>query len=351
MEHEQRKQGQGWIRNGGLFAKYVIYLVGLVLVVLIINGAIEAWFIYRETKTTLISAMAEKADGTARRIEQYLADTERQISWVTRASAGTIDQRRADYVKLLQQVPAVNQVYYLDGSGHEQLRVTHSTVSVGSNVDLSRAMDFSETVDKGIGWGKAFFRNDEPYMTISVAHSGRDAGITVAEVSLRVFSDFVSTAQAGKIGNGYVIGPKGELLASTDTNRPLGTDMSHLPQVAEALRGIESASTGTGIDGSSVLTASKLIPDLKWFVFFEQPVSQARLPLYNLLLRNAALVALGLIVAMLAGSFLARHMLVPIRALQAGAHRLGAGDFAQRIDVKTSDELEELANQFNFMAT
>jgi class 3 adenylate cyclase/HAMP domain-containing protein len=351
MEHEQRKQESGWIRNGGLFAKYVIYLVGLVLVVLIINGAIEAWFIYRETKSTLITAMAEKADATARRIEQYLSDTERQISWVTRASAGSLDQRRSDYVKLIGQVPAVNQLYYLDGSGHEQLRVTHTTVSVGSNVDFSRALDFSETVDKGIGWGKAFFRNDEPYMTISVAHSGRDAGITVAEVSLRVFSDFVRTAQAGKIGNGYVIGPKGELLATTDSNRSLGTNMSHLPQVAEALRGIESASTGTGIDGGGVLTASKLIPDLKWYVFFEQPVSQARLPLYNLLLRNAALVALGLIVAMLAGSFLARHMLVPIRALQTGARRLGAGDFGQRIDVKTSDELEELANQFNFMAT
>src|SRR5215831_14972208 len=174
MEHERGKQEPGWIRNGGLFAKYVIYLVGLVLVVLIINGAIEAWFIYRETKSTLITAMAEKADATARRIEQYLSDTERQISWVTRASAGSIDQRRSDYLKLIGQVPAVNQLYYLDGSGHEQLRVTHTTVSVGSGVDFSRALDFSETVDKGIGWGKAFFRNDEPYMTISVAHSGRD---------------------------------------------------------------------------------------------------------------------------------------------------------------------------------
>src|SRR5437868_7828544 len=239
MEHEQRKQESGWIRNGGLFAKYVIYLVGLVLVVLIINGAIEAWFIYRETKSTLITGMAEKADVTARRVEQFLADTERQISWVTRASAGTLDQRRSDYVKLIGQFPggAVNQLYYLDGSGHEQLRVTHTTVSVGSNVDFSRALDFSETVDKGIGWGKAFFRSDEPYMTISVAHSGRDAGITVAEVSLRIFSDYVRTAQAGKIGNGYVIGPKGELLAATDSNRLLGTNMSHLRQDAEALRG------------------------------------------------------------------------------------------------------------------
>jgi adenylate cyclase len=340
----------GWLRGGGLFAKYVISLVGLVLGVLIVNGLIETYFIYRETKSTLLAAMADKADVTARHIEQYLQDTERQISWVTRASAGTIDQRRSDYSKLLLQVPAVAQLYYLDGSGHEQLRVNRSTFSVGSNVDYSRALDFSETVEKGIGWGAAFFRDDEPYMTISVAHSGRDAGITVAEVSLRVFSDFLRAAQAGKIGNGYVIGPKGELLATTEPNRPLGTTMGGLPQVAEALRGFETASTGTSLDGSSMLTASKSVPDLNWYVFFEQPQSQAFLPLHDLLLRNAALVALGLIVAMLAGSVLARHMVVPISALQAGARRLGAGDFGQRIEVKTSDELEELADQFNFMA-
>src|SRR5579871_1716464 len=189
MEQVQHKQESSWIRIGGLFAKYVIYLVSLVLVVLLINGAIESWFIYRETKSTLIAAMAEKADATARRIEQFQYDTERQISWVTRASAGTLDQRRSDYATLLRQVPAVKQLYYLDGSGHEQLRVTANTVSLGSNVDLSRALDFSETVDKGIGWGKAFFRGDEPYMTISVAHSGRDAGVTVAEVSLRLRSE------------------------------------------------------------------------------------------------------------------------------------------------------------------
>src|SRR5262249_27261065 len=159
----------GWIRSGGLFAKYVTYLVGLVLGVLIVNGFIETYFIYRETKSTLITAMSEKADVTARRIEQFLSDTERSISWVTRASAGTVDQRRSDYVLLLRQVPAVNQLYYLDGTGHEQLRVTRNTVSIGSNADFSRALDFSETVDKGVGWGKAYFREDQPYMTISVA--------------------------------------------------------------------------------------------------------------------------------------------------------------------------------------
>ena len=37
------------------------------------------------------------------------------------------------------------------------------------------------------------------------------------------------------------------------------------------------------------------------------------------------------------------------RRLRAGAERIGSGDFAQRISIKTGDELEGLANQFNDM--
>ena len=54
--------------------------------------------------------------------------------------------------------------------------------------------------------------------------------------------------------------------------------------------------------------------------------------------------------AVLAGMFLARKMVVPIQALQAGAARIGSGDLGQRISIKTGDELEALADQFNDMA-
>src|SRR5437764_751751 len=52
----------------------------------------------------------------------------------------------------------------------------------------------------------------------------------------------------------------------------------------------------------------------------------------------------------LAGTLVARRMLIPITALRTGARRLGAGDFSHRIAVHTKDELEELADQFNSMA-
>jgi two-component system, sensor histidine kinase len=43
-------------------------------------------------------------------------------------------------------------------------------------------------------------------------------------------------------------------------------------------------------------------------------------------------------------------MVVPIRALSAGAARIGSGDLAHRIAIKTGDELEDLGKQFSRMA-
>ena len=60
-----------------------------------------------------------------------------------------------------------------------------------------------------------------------------------------------------------------------------------------------------------------------------------------------ALLVLGLLIAALAGALLARRMVVPIRALQAGAERIGSGELGHRLSIKTGDELESLANQFN----
>ena len=48
--------------------------------------------------------------------------------------------------------------------------------------------------------------------------------------------------------------------------------------------------------------------------------------------------------------FLARRMVGPIRALSTGAALIGSGDLGQRITIRTGDELEGLAGQFNEMA-
>jgi class 3 adenylate cyclase/HAMP domain-containing protein len=340
-----------WFLREGLFAKYVVSLVGLVVFVLALNGAIETYISYRATKTTLIDAMSEKAEATAKRIDQSIGELERQISWVTRASVVSLEQRRNDYAQLLNQVAAVSQLSQLSGQGREQLRLSRTQIAVSSGTDFSRDARFTETVARGTSFAPAYFAGSHPFMSISVAHSGFNQGVTVADIDLRFLSDFLGDTQVGKAAFAYVVDPRGQVLATSSRGPDVAKDLASLPQVAALLKPYaQPLASGTDGDGHSVLTAAATVPKLGWTVFFEQPTSQALAPIRDQLVRVALLIGLGLIVAILAGMVLARRMLVPINALRTGARRLGAGDFSHRIEVNTKDELEELSDQFNSMA-
>jgi class 3 adenylate cyclase/HAMP domain-containing protein len=340
-----------WFLREGLFAKYVVSLVGLVVFVLAVNGLTETWISYRATKTTLTDAMSEKADATAKRIEQSVSELERQISWVTRAGVRDEQQRRNDYAQLLNQVAPVSQLFQLNGQGREQFRLSRTANLFASGTDFSRDLRFTETEARGVNYSPAYFSSSQPFMSIAVAHSGFNAGVTVAEIDLRFLSDFLGDAQVGKASFAYVVDPKGQVLASSSKGPDVAKDLSALPQVAALIaRSGAPLTSGTDADDHSVLSASSAVPKLGWIVFFEQPTAQALAPIRDQLLRGALLIGLGLVVAILAGTYLARRMLVPVTALSTGARRLGAGDFSHRIDVHTNDELEELADQFNNMA-
>jgi len=335
----------------GLFGKYVLSLVGLVVLVLAVNGGLETWFMYRETTQLLTKAQSEKAESTARRIEQFVSEIERQISWATRASATTIEQHRADYALLLQQVPAIDRVIQLDGAGKEQLRLTRREVVVESGLDYSGNSRFTQAHDRAIWISPVYFDGLDPFMSIAMPHAGRNAGSTVAEINLKFVSNFINADQIGKGTDAYVVGPSGRLLAHSDDSHRLGADLSDLPQVAAMIKpSADSVEFGKDQAGHSVLTAGAAVANLDWHVFFEQPLSTALQPVYSLLFRTGWLLALGVLLAVLAGGLMARHMVVPIRALQVGAQQIQASEFGHRIAVRTGDEIEDLADYFNRMA-
>ncbi len=335
----------------GLFGKYVLSFVGLVVLLLVLNGGLETWFMYRDTTELLAKAQSEKAESTARHIEQFVSEIERQISWATRASSTTVEQRRADYALLLQQVPAIDRVIQLDGSGKEQLRLTRKEFFQGSEIDYSGNPRFTQTQGRSVWLSPVYFDGLDPFMSIAMAHSGRNAGSTVAEINLKFLSNFIDPSQIGKGYEAFVVGQAGRLLAHSNSELRLGTDLINLPQVAAMVKpGSQPLEFGSDMDGRSVLSAVAPIPRMQWYVFFEQPLTTALQPVYSLLFRTAWLLALGVLLAVLSGVLMARHMVVPIRALQVGAKQLEASDFGHRIEVRTGDEIEDLANYFNRMA-
>jgi len=343
-----------------LFLKYTGLFVAVVCLALLVNGVFEIWGSYRENKESLIRIQHEQAEAAAAKIGQFIKEIESQVGWTTQLlwSAATTEQRRFDALRLLRQVPAITELSQVDASGKEQLRVSRLAMDVvGSGLDLSKEPKFTEAVKNKIYYGPVYFRREsEPYMTLSLAGTRRDAGVSIAEVNLKLIWDVVSKIKVGERGQAYVVDAQGRLISHPDISLVLrNTDMTKLAQVQAAQRAekggpVEEIETATDIQGRRVLTAFAPVAPLGWTVFVELPVEEAYQPLIASIQRTALVLIGALCLAALAGIFLARRMVVPIQALRTGAARIGGGDLAQRISIKSGDELEALADQFNDMA-
>ena len=345
--------------GGGLFRKYAALLVALVGGALIVNAAIEMYYSYRESREGLVAVQREKATAAATVIEQFVRELERQVGWVTAIPPGaiTLDQRRFDLHRLLRHAQAITEIVYVDAEGREQIAVSRLAMDrLRSGIDLSQDPKLVAAKAKGRYVSQVYFRKEsEPYLTMSLVGSGRNSGITIVEVNLRFIWDVISRINIGKAGLAYAVDNRGLLIAHPDIGLVLRkTDLSGLPHVAAALRaleapGMEVPAVSHDRSGRHVLTSFSPVGSLGWLVFVELPLSEALQPVYDSLVRAAIVAALALLAAIAAGIWLAYRMVVPIRALAAGAARIGGGDLDHRLKVHSGDEVQTLAEGFNEM--
>jgi signal transduction histidine kinase len=353
----RRRRAWSASRRHGLFAKYFALIGLLVSGGLLASGLVGLYFSYLESRDSLASLQREKAQSAAQRIEQFLRDIEKQLGWTTfpqRAPDRELLERRLEFIKLLRQLPAVTEVAHLDDHGREQLvvsRLAPDRISAGS--DFSSDPRFL-TPRQGRTWfGPVYFRAEtEPYMAIAIPQGGGRGGVTVVEVNLKFIWEVVSRIRIGQRGVAYVVDKRGYLVAHPDISLALAkTDLSELPQVRAAIGGGSAPENGTarGIEGGSVLSAHAPVESAGWHVFVDEPRSEVLAPLYGAIVRTMLLLLAFAVLSVFASLFLARRMVRPVRALQAGAERIGGGDLTCRIELHTGDELEELGGRFNAM--
>src|SRR5262249_4732157 len=143
-----------------------------------------------------------QAEGVTAMIGQFIREIEAQVGWTTQLpwSPSTFEQRRFDGSRLLRQVFAITALSQLDPTGREQLRVSRLAMDViHGDIDYSHEPKFTEAVAHKVYYGPVYFRREsEPYMTLSLAGTRRDAGGSVAEVNLKLIWDVVSQIKDGE---------------------------------------------------------------------------------------------------------------------------------------------------------
>ena len=341
--------------KGRLFHKYFLLVLALVCGALVVSGGTSLYFSYQESKAALAALQQEKAVTAATHIEQFVRRIEEQLAYAVPQLGGEpLGQRRLELMKLQRFAKDVTDVAEIAGDGRERLFESRLAMSVvGSGRDRSREPAFREARPGQAWFGPVYFRKEtEPYMTVAV-RSGRAAGpVIVADVNLKFMWDVVNRIGIGKKGKAYVVDRSGYLIADPDIGLVLRkTDLSGLAQVKAALtgEGAERAMVAADPGGRRVLTAWAPVEPLGWRVFVEQPTAEVFQALDAAIVRNVALIVAGLVFSALAAAWLARSMARPIGVLQEGAQRIGAGELDHEIEVRTGDELEALAGQFNRM--
>ncbi len=328
---------------------------------LIASAAVELVFRYRENVDAIAVLQKEIAQGAAFKIRQFIDDIEKSMRSSAQSaeavSTGLSKSFRFELLKLLKTTPAVTTAVALDRDGLEVVKVSREELVVGDDLrNQSSSIAFQRARTGRDYFGRLYFvRNSEPYMPIAVPiewFEGEVEGVLVAEVSLRYIRDVISEIKVGRSGYAYVVSEDGDLIAHPDISLVLQRrNVGDLDQVKDALAGRPIPfEAHRGVLGEQVFAAHAPIRDLEWSVIIEQPAREAFAPLIASILRTFFISVVVLGMAFLVSLLISRKVVRPLSVLRQGATRIGAGEFDHRIEIKSHDEFEEVAGEFNDMA-
>jgi signal transduction histidine kinase/HAMP domain-containing protein len=351
-------------RRGRLVRNYFFIFVTLIGGGMITSGLTEIYFRSHETREQIGLVQGEVANAALAKIAQYILTIEGQMKAASLsqqiAEQGFAPAHKFELMKLLYVAPAISEVAAIDGDGVPRLHLSRfRAILPDEETDYAKSAAFLQARQGATFFGPVYFvRGSEPYMTMAVPieeFTGSVIGVLQAEVNLSYIWEIVRDVQVGKAGYAYIVARSGDVIAHPNISMVLQRRKAgHLEQVKSALRPApniqkpESIVT-QGLIGEQVLSSYAYLPNLDWAVIIEQPLTEAYEPLYASLLRTYTLVTIGLGIALLATVYVARRVVRPLEALRWGVERISKGDLDYRLEIKTGDEIEVLAEQFNKM--
>jgi signal transduction histidine kinase len=367
---------------------------------LLLAGAVEAFFAYREALSQMARLQGLQAQAAVAEIEQYLQTIQRGLQPVQALPWGQPAfgpaQRREELHRALALNPSVVSLTDLDESGGELLAISRTepdrvkkptAALVDLGVVTSAVMGAKTSAVTGAvvgaeikpvalqnkgdaalkaGWDAPFIDSTGvPAVKLVLARAGSPAGRTVAVVNLRFLGDVASGLRVMTAGQNasdsggevYLVDGADRLIAHADPTQVLRLRSPHPNNAVAAARAALPASAARlqaldapGLNGGRAITTALNLPGTDWTVFVEQKHAQAMQPVWASLQRTLALVALAGLAAMLASATFARRMAAPIASLRQATASMAAGQFEQRLKVKTGDEIEGLADDFNTLS-
>jgi signal transduction histidine kinase len=349
--------GRGSIRRR--LMAWGLALLGAALVINTIAGSI---YTRRQIRKTSAELQFEVASLTANRVHALmLRKIERLQDLAVAMSLHPMggEEQKLLGLLLLKNDRSFTELAILNESGSELLKFSERRVYLPA--DLGRPSDSApfQLSTQGEFYISEVRPTDqaEPYVTMAVplkAGPRTVVGVLVAKGNLKFLWDLIANSQFSSAGYCYLVDQQGKLIAHRDPSLVLKSmDLRAHPKVRQFLQtrsgDSEPGAEAPGINGQAVLSTYAAVTDLGWAVVAEEPVGIALAEL-GAVQRHALLL---LVFGLLAGAgvivWVSAKITRPIQQLRAGVRTIRAGNLQHRANIQTSDEIQELAEEFNQM--
>ena len=364
----QAQPARSRTRRGGVGGRLARAYALLIAVALLIVG-IPLIAISRNAQREQIVARQQKTASEAMLITSaYLSEARNALSINAQGKAlllfGIESQQRELKTMLTASGEIFESLTLLDEQSNEVAKVsrfyTFLPQELGNPIQTPEAVALVDQALAGqmaVG-GTALLSEYSglPVMIMVAPHSeGGRTGALLGEVSLKGMWDAVAQVEVGRTGYAYIVdGRSGQLLGHSELSLYLeraGKKVTEVPIVRQIVDGEPLPTQYQGLEGQSVIGAAASLPDTDWHLVVELPTREAMASVTNQVWLLAGLLAVGLLAAGILGTIVPRRIVRPLHTLQEGAEQIGQGRLTQRIQINTGDEIEDLAEAFNDMAT
>lgn len=145
--------------------------------------------------------------------------------------------------------------------------------------------------------------------------------------------------------NVYILSPTGDVLTASDQE----TSVEVTANILTAMNG--EIGQDSSITSSYMDLAVPIKTDSGSYIVYirdsKATVDKLTGQVLNIILQA---LALGLVICLVLSFLLAQILITPIRALTIGTRQVAAGDFSQRLEVTSRDEIGVLTRNFNYMS-
>jgi len=313
----------------------------------------------------LLALHSQLANSAAEEISTAMSNIMGNLELVSKAQGGSSplrkEERERSLIFYLDQYPEIIRLTQYSTGGRQLARVFRVGQSkvppLGENV-------LTTAVTEAAG-GKTFLSRpvvlagqQVPVVAVSMpvyGPSGSIQSVLLGVVSLQKVQQTIDRINIRRQGNAYVVDRNGLLIAHQDLERVSRSEDMTTVEIVQYLRERRSAGTipfkdkmGEDMVGSY---ANVGIGIFDWGVVVQEPKADAYRIIKDMQFQAVIWAAVAILLAVTASTLLAFRLARPIGVLAGKAMSLATGNFAERVDIASKNELGQLAQSFNHMAS